>query len=164
MPGPGPRIRAATAADVEEVARIWHEGWGDGHRGHVADELLQHRRADTFVPRTAERLGTTWVAEVDHTVAGFVVLSDDEVEQIYVDRSMRGTDVASSLLDFAEEHIAAGHDHAWLAVVEGNARARRFYERRGWYDDGGFDYEAQAAEGTVRVPSRRYRKRLAPPG
>jgi hypothetical protein len=45
---------------------------------------------------------------------------------------------------------------AWLAVVPGNARARRFYERSGWADDGGFDYVA----GEITVPCRRYVKRV----
>jgi hypothetical protein len=45
---------------------------------------------------------------------------------------------------------------AWLAVVTGNARARRFYERSGWADDGELDYVADG----VAVPCRRYVKRL----
>jgi ribosomal protein S18 acetylase RimI-like enzyme len=31
---------------------------------------------------------------------------------------------------------AAGHERARLWVLEQNARARRFYERHGWYADG----------------------------
>jgi hypothetical protein len=31
---------------------------------------------------------------------------------------------------------ANGHRKAWLAVVAGNARARAFYERAGWVDEG----------------------------
>ena len=54
-----------------------------------------------------------------------------------------------------------GHDVAWLAVVAGNARARSFYERMGWRDEGGFDYEAAVEDGTtVSVPCRRYVKPL----
>jgi hypothetical protein len=65
------------------------------------------------------------------------------------------------LLDDAEERVgAAGHVSAWLAVVPGNARARRFYERRGWADDGPFDY---LAPGGIAVPCRRYVKRVARP-
>jgi hypothetical protein len=57
--------------------------------------------------------------------------------------------------------IGAAHDTAWLAVVPGNARARRFYERQGWYDAGPFDNPAFTRDGsTLLVPTRRYEKRL----
>jgi hypothetical protein len=59
--------------------------------------------------------------------------------------------------------VAAGHPTAWLAVVPGNARARRFYERRGWADAGPFDYAAEGERGPIPVPSHRYVKRLTVP-
>ena len=49
---------------------------------------------------------------------------------------------------------------AWLAVVAGNARARRFYERRGWSDGGPFEYAAAGDHGPIPVPSHRYVKDL----
>jgi hypothetical protein len=42
---------------------------------------------------------------------------------------------------------------AWLAVVAGNTRARRFYAKLGWRDQGPFIYLAQAGTGTVPVPA-----------
>ncbi|HYF47471.1 MAG TPA: GNAT family N-acetyltransferase, partial [Acidimicrobiales bacterium] len=79
---------------------------------------------------------------------------DDQVEQLYVAPAARGTDVAPALLDHAESVVARTHERAWLAVVAGNARARRFYERRGWV----FVRElANAAEDTV-IPALRYEK------
>ena len=45
-----------------------------------------------------------------------------------------------------------------LAVVPGNARARRFYERCGWADGGLFDYAAAVSGGTMDVPCHRYVK------
>jgi hypothetical protein len=55
---------------------------------------------------------------------------------------------------------AAGHARAWLAVVAGNARARRFYERLGWTDVGPFEHDAPGPDGPIRVPARRYVKQL----
>jgi GNAT superfamily N-acetyltransferase len=62
---------------------------------------------------------------------------DDEIEQIYVASEHRGTGAATELLLHAERRVAAnGFLAAWLAVVDGNVRARRFYERNGWTDGG----------------------------
>ena len=154
-------LRPATPGDTAAIARVWHQGWLDGHVGHVPEELVQHRGFDQFVTRAADRVPFTWVAEIDGAVVGFVTLKDDELEQIFVVRSARGSGVAAALLERGESELrAAGHRTAWLAVVTGNARARAFYERRGWRDAGGFLYYAETAAGPLPVPSQRYERDL----
>jgi GNAT superfamily N-acetyltransferase len=154
-------LRSATPDDAPVIARIWYDGWRDGHLGHVADELVAVRTRESFDQRAAARVGDTVVATVDGAVAGFIMVVGDEVEQVYVAGEHRGTGLAAVLLDEAERLVAAnGHGGAWLAVARGNARARRFYERSGWTDEGSFDYPAATADGPMPVPCHRYVKRL----
>jgi len=94
-------------------------------------------------------------------VAGFVVVVDAEVERLDVDRRWRGRGVAERLLRHAEAVIGQqGRWTAWLAVVAGNTRVRRFYTRLGRRDRGPFTYQAQAATGMVPVPAHRYEREL----
>jgi ribosomal protein S18 acetylase RimI-like enzyme len=152
-------VRPAVAGDAGIVARIWRDGWRDGHLGNVPDELVAIRTPESFDTRARERVADTTVATVDGEVAGFVMVVGDEVEQVYVSAAHRGSGVAGLLLAEAERQVAAGgHTVAWLAVVGGNARARRFYERQGWVDEGLFDHHAP---GAVRVPAHRYVKTVA---
>ncbi len=154
-------LRPATAADADAVARIWYHGWQDGHLGNVPDELVRVRTRDSFWERAADRVGDTAVAVVNGEVAGFVMVVGEEVEQVYVSSDHRGSGVAGALLAEAERLVGAGgHSRAWLAVVPGNARARRFYERCGWVDEGGFDNQASGPDGPISVPCRRYVKTL----
>jgi ribosomal protein S18 acetylase RimI-like enzyme len=154
-------LRAATEDDVEAIAAVWHRGWPDGHLGHVPESLPPHRGLDDLRRRVPVRLATTTVACVDGAVVGFVVTHDDSVEQMYVDAAARGSGVAAQLLTHGEQVIGADHDTAWLAVVPGNARARRFYERQGWSDAGPYDNPAFTSDGsTIPVPTRRYEKRV----
>ena len=155
-----PVVRPATREDARAVAEIWRDGWRDAHLGHVPDSLVAVRTDESFRTRAADRVGDTTVAVVAGEVAGFVMVVGDEVEQVYVSSRHRGTGVADSLLAEAERQVRAnGHAGAWLAVVDRNGRARGFYERLGWQDDGGFDYEAAVEDGTtVAVPCRRYVK------
>ena len=154
-------IRAATAADAGAVARIWYDGWRDGHLGHVPDQLIAVRTWESFQARATDRVGDTTVALVDGAVAGFVMVVGDEVEQVYVSADHRGTGVAGRLLAEAEHLVAVcGHSSAWLAVVAGNARARQFYQRQGWADEGPLDYAARTEAGLITVPVRRYVKQV----
>ncbi|MEZ7124867.1 N-acetyltransferase family protein [Nonomuraea sp. AD125B] len=153
------QLRPARHEDAQEIARIWHEGWGDGHRGNVPDALAAVRTPESFGERAEQRIADTVVAIVGGTVAGFVMVAGDEVEQVYVAREHRGGDVATALLAEAERLVAAnGHGRAWLAVVAGNVRARRFYERNGWVDEGPFDHLAPSETGPIVVPAHRYVK------
>lgn len=154
-------LRAARDEDAPAIAEIWHLGWRDGHLALVPQELADVRTEASFHERAAQRIPDTTVATVDGAVAGFVMVVDDEVEQVYVSAGHRGTGVAPALIAEAESQVRAnGHGKAWLAVVAGNARARAFYERSEWVDEGVFDYEAAVEGGTVTVPCHRYTKRL----
>ncbi|MER5509170.1 GNAT family N-acetyltransferase [Streptomyces sp. NPDC002766] len=156
-------LRPAAPADVPALAAIWRTGWRDGHLGHVPDELVAVRTPESFAARAAERVADTVVATRGGAVVGFVVVVGDEVEQLYVAAEHRGAGVAGALLARAEEVVRRrGHRRAWLAVVAGNARARRFYERQGWADEGPFDYAAEGPDGPVTVPCHRYTKGLLP--
>jgi ribosomal protein S18 acetylase RimI-like enzyme len=124
----------------------------------VPEALHAHRRLVDFQQRVPPRIPTTTVAIVGGKIVGFVTVHDDELEQVYVDASARGSGVAVVLLRHGETVVAARYRRAWLAVAVGNARARRFYERQGWSDAAALDYAAETAAGPVSVPCRRYEK------
>ena len=155
-------IRPAGDADMAAVADLWHEGWHSGHAGHVPEGLTELRTLEAFHARTPARVSDTTLAVGDSgELLGFVMVVGDEVEQVFVGAAARGTGVADVLLASAEEQVAAaGFDLAWLAVVAGNARARRFYEKCGWADEGDLPYEVAAGGRTWTSPCRRYVKRV----
>ena len=87
------------------------------------------------------------MAEVDARVVGFVTFgqSEDEprdpsvgeVYAIYVEEEGAGTGMGGALLQHAVQTLRdAGFAHATLWVLDGNARAHRFYEKAGWRPDG----------------------------
>ncbi len=121
-----PLLRPAVVEDTEAIAVLWHQSWRDGHLEHAPEQLLKDRTVEVFRERTMDRLDEMTVATVNGVVAGFVIVAADEVEQVYVDRSFRGTAVAKTVLREGERRVREqGYDEAWLAVIDGNARARR---------------------------------------
>jgi ribosomal protein S18 acetylase RimI-like enzyme len=127
----------------------------------VPDALLPARSREYFAVQAERRLDSTLVAVRDGEVVGLAIVDGDELWQLGVAESARGTGAAGTLMAAVEERIARGHERAWLAVVPGNARARAFYERCGWHDLGPLTYQAATLEG-VPVPVRvhRYGKEL----
>ena len=161
-------LRPARESDAARVAEIWYAGWHDAHDGNVPGALTAVRTRESFDRRALARVGDTVVAAAGddgaEEVLGFVMVAGAEVDQVYVAAAHRGAGVAGPLLAAAERRIAeAGHRVAWLAVVPGNDRARRFYERQGWRDEGWFEHDAPGPDGPVAVPCHRYTKVVADP-
>ncbi len=61
---------------------------------------------------------------------------------IYADPSAWSTGAGRALLVAAEQRITeAGHDRAYLWVLDGNERADAFYARHCWLEDGAIKIE-----------------------
>jgi ribosomal protein S18 acetylase RimI-like enzyme len=73
-------------------------------------------------------LDEVWVAEQEERIVGFVALSEDLLDHIYVHPDAQGHGIGSALLDVAKERRPAGFS---LWVFQQNEGARRFYERHG---------------------------------
>ena len=92
-------------------------------------------------------------------IVGFVTVHDDEVEQLFVAASARGTGVARSP---PGRGGAAGRasPHRLALVAAGNARARLLDQRSGPARGGGLRLSGRDAHGVRPVPSLRYEKTL----
>jgi GNAT superfamily N-acetyltransferase len=125
--------RAADARDLDALARLWFDGWQDGHAGIVPQEVADDRTLDSFRGRLVENLEAVRTVGAPAAPLGFSLIRSDELYQFYVDRAARGSGVATMLMEDAEARLrSAGVGTAWLACAIGNARAARFYEKHGW--------------------------------
>jgi GNAT superfamily N-acetyltransferase len=108
------------------------------------------------------------VIEADGKLAGFCsggpARGEDlppktaEIYAMYVEPSLIGTGLGRILLGHTEEDLRSrGYDSAVLWVLEGNAGARRFYERAGWHADAATKTEKMDGSAVTEV---RYRKDL----
>lgn len=134
----------------------------------VDQRLVDARIPASFLERTRRHLDRTTLATPtapdgdDDRLAGFSIVVDDEVEQLYVATDHRGVECAALLLRAAESRIAdSGTRIAWLAVVAGNTRARHFFAKLGWEDRGSFADSASSEDGVgdrIPVQVHRYEK------
>jgi GNAT superfamily N-acetyltransferase len=104
------------------------------------------------------------LAFVDGEPAGHcVLLGPDPGEpdaaflwHLFVRPAWWGTGLADHLHEaFLTRAREAGYRRAWLGTPAGHARARRFYERRGWRVDG-------APEASQGIPMVEYARPLLP--
>jgi GNAT superfamily N-acetyltransferase len=79
----------------------------------------------------------TLIALSDDGPLGAACVYEEWLESLYVVPEQWGTGLAGELHDRALEVLRElGSERCHLWVLEDNARARRFYERRGWREDG----------------------------
>lgn len=77
------------------------------------------------------------LAEHDGVPVGFASISPGWLRNLFVVPAEWGRGAGGALHDEAVEVLRGHGPRAQLWVLEQNARARRFYESRGWRDDGG---------------------------
>jgi ribosomal protein S18 acetylase RimI-like enzyme len=154
-------VRAAEAAEIDHLAKLWYDGWQDAHARILPAELTRIRTQESFRDRLEAALADVRVAGPFPAPVGFCLLKGDELNQLYVSAEARGTGVAAALVADAEARLAAGGvELAWLACAVGNERAARFYEKCGWRRTGTVAYQPDAAPGAPPLEVWRYEKAL----
>jgi GNAT superfamily N-acetyltransferase len=163
-------VRRAEIKDAERIARVHVASWRAAYRGHFPDEYLDglswQERAEQWRADLDEGTKLILVAHDGNELLGFATagpsrdddLTSDVLElyALYLDPERwargAGTALLNAVLDTTDQQVV-------LWVLEGNRRAIRFYEARGFQ-----------ADGTVKTIDRgghpgrqlRYRTRLRP--
>jgi ribosomal protein S18 acetylase RimI-like enzyme len=156
------RIRRAVPGDAPAIASVYVRSWKGAYPGLIPQSYLDALRAEDHVGAWEETLGAAaWPrAGVivllgpagddggEGPVTGFVAFSPSrdedadatavgEIHTFYLDPTVFGSGGADMLMSAALVALGAAHfATATLWVLSTNARARRFYERRGWRPDG----------------------------
>ena len=158
------KVRSADEGEIDQLARIWFDGWQDAHAKILPVELARLRTLESLRDRMKSALPDVRVVGPPGAPVGFYMLNDDELYQLYVAAQARGSGVAAVLMADAETRLARrGVRTAWLACAIGNDRAARFYEKSGWRRAGTVVYQAEAPDGSLPLEVWRYEKHLSPP-
>ena len=154
--------RSANPTDIDELARIWCEGWHDGHAHVVSQQMIRVRTPENFRQRVEESYRDMGVIGEIGAPTGFHIVKHDELSHLYVSRQARGSGIATALLDDAERRIAnTGAKTAWLACAVGNDRAARFYEKYGWGQMGTVVIQVDTPVGLMPLNVWRYEKTVS---
>jgi ribosomal protein S18 acetylase RimI-like enzyme len=145
------QVRSAVPGDALDVARVHVRSWQSAYLGLIAQDYLDGLNPEEWagrylLGRMGLRMPSTLVAVDGPTIWGLAITglcrdSDlpnfGELLAIYVDPGCMRTGVGRSLITAARERLRhVGLVQASLWVLDGNVRARRFYERDGWTFDG----------------------------
>jgi GNAT superfamily N-acetyltransferase len=129
--------RDAEEADIDPLAKLWYEGWLDAHAEIVPAELKRLRTLESFRERLHRSLPNVRVLGRPGSPAGFHIVREAELYQLYVSRESRGAGVAATLIADAEARLSEnGVQTAWLACALRTMRSGRagistaFGERR----------------------------------
>ena len=151
-------VRRARAQDADAIGRVHVEAWRSAYGDLMSAEFLdgldpvargrRWRAMLTGEEAWSDGLAVdVFVAVRGGALAGFVVVGQSrdedadehtaELHAINVAAEHWGSGVGPALFEAAVGHLrSSGHRAVTLWVLEGNARARRFYERYGWTPDG----------------------------
>jgi GNAT superfamily N-acetyltransferase len=159
-------VAPLTADDCDELGRVHMAVWRDTYAAVMPADYLASLRSERsaqrwreLAQRPADAGQRTLVLRDEHErIVGFASAGpsrdDDaptawELYAVNLAPTARGTGVADLLLD----ELLGGRD-ATLWVVEANARARAFYARRGFVDEGGRSEHEATGTPEIRMVRR----------
>ena len=126
---PSIEIRRAGPEHAASVAEVYLSAFHATYDFPLAhtDEQVRAWIRDVLVPS-----GDTWVATMGGTIVAMLALHGEDLDQLYVAPQAQGLGVGSRLVEAAKRLSPGG---LGLYTFQVNARARRFYERRGFVAD-----------------------------
>ena len=138
--------RFATDADAWPIAKLHAHSWRKHYRGMLRDEYLDGDVVSERFAVWTQRLKapaqnqSVVVAQADEALLGFICVYAQHdatwgtlIDNLHVHSDAIGTGIGTALLRYAAAALGppGGQGPAYLWVMQGNDRARRFYEHRG---------------------------------
>ena len=152
-------VRSPEIADAQQIAQAKNDSWRVGYRALLPDSYLEGLNDASSAAQWVRWLRDGYendglraelrvTTDATRQVVGISAFGADrdrrdeadtgELWVLYVAPSHWGRGYGYALLRDAEDRLAAtGRRDLALWVLEGNDRAREFYERAGWFDDDG---------------------------
>ncbi len=97
-----------------------------------------------------EIMNTLFVAESNRIIKGFMEIRGKEIRKLYVDTCFQSGGIGSKLIKYAIQNLHV--DFLW--VLEKNIRAREFYNRHGFIENGEKEYEKGTTEYLLKLTLR----------
>ena len=151
-------IKKCTLQDLESLRKIsietFYQTFADSNTAENMQAYLQSAYNEEKLYRELSNPNSSFFFVcVDERVAGYLKLNEFdaqtdindsdslELERIYILKEFQGAGLGKDLLDYtisiASEH---GKKYIWLGVWEHNERAKRFYEKNGFYRIGAHSF------------------------
>lgn len=154
------RVRPAAESDADGIGALTVQAYNAGAHlpvGHPYEDVLRDvapRLEQTLVaePVASDRttiVGSLTVLDSGHTMTELARPGEAEIRFVAVDPQSWGQGIADDLMDAGEQRSwDRGIERLVLYVYEPNTRARRFYERRGFYRLPDRDMTLTGSDGT----------------
>lgn len=153
-------IRTATVADAPVIGEVHVRSWQAAYEGLIPADFLAGLSAEPRAASWARQIrdgGRVLVAEDDGVIAGFAAFGPGQLYALYLLPEHWGRGLGRALHDRVVEELPG--ESAILWVLSTNERAKAFYARQGWVDDGVTQTET-IDDGRVTLEERRFSRRL----
>lgn len=145
-------IRKATTCDLSRIAEIFvfnnrinyfpifkQEEFSFG-------ELQVVSMIDNYFSKD-EILSNLFVAEDNGIIKGFMEIRKNEIGKLYVDPCFQSRGIGDQLIEYAKDYLHA--DFLW--ALEKNIKARKFYNRHGFIENGEKEFEEDTTEYLLKL-------------
>ena len=121
------RVRVARPEDLSALAAIAVRSYAHAFGAILGAAALRSRDGTYFAALFAEKRSWVRVAESNGVAIGFSLVTDGQLDMLFVDPAETGRGAGTVLLRAAEAAGACS-----LECFRDNGSARAFYESRGW--------------------------------
>ena len=119
------RIEKAGISDYPEIMRVWESAVKATHHFLKAEDFEFYKKLGTIQYLPAVDL---YILRIEKTIIGFIGVSGNHLEMLFIDADFRGKGYGKVLLNYAIRSLGI----ATLDVNEQNEQAFAFYKKMGF--------------------------------
>lgn len=129
-------IKKATKTDYNTLLAIWESAVLATHDFLSEEDFLYYK---SRLPIYFDHVKLFIYTETDNTIKGFLGVSEDKIEMLFIDNQYRGSGIGKALLGFAIDNLQIKK----VDVNEHNKQALAFYKNSGFSEIDRSEYDSE---------------------